>query len=366
MEVGRLAVSVLAVLTFCAVADAQVSVDAESELRQGTSLTSQGHFLEAIPHLLAARGHVANEYAASFNLALCYVATAQPQLAIAILNELRAGNHDNADVNNLLAQAYVGEARDDDAVQALQRAASLTPGNEKLYMFIVDACMDKQNYTLGMKVVELGLKNLPNSSQLHFERGMFLSLLDRFDDARQDFEFARKLSPDSEIAYIAGAQESMLQGDVAEAVRISHEGISKGDHNFLLLTLFAEALLRSGITPDQKEFDEARQALETAVIERPNYVSAQLALGKLYLLEGRAADAISHLETARNLSPDNPAVYSQLAVADRSQGELQKAQDALATLAKLNEAKAERIRTSPGDRKAGYAKGGSSDSDKDP
>jgi len=354
VEVGRLATLGLVTLIFCAVANAQVAVDAESELRTGTSFTSQGHFSEAIPYLLAARGNVANEYAAGFNLALCYVATGQASQAIPILNELRASNHDNADVNNLLAQAYVGTAQDGEAFQALQRAVSFTPGNEKLYMFIVDACMDKQNYALGMKVVELGLKNVPNSSQLHFERGMFLSLLDRFDDARQDFELARKLSPDLEIAYIAGAQEAMFEGKVAEAVRISREGIGKGHHNFLLLTLFGEALLRSGITPDQKQFDEARQALETAVAERPNYVSSQLALGKLYLLDGRSADAITRLETARNLSPNNPTVYSQLAAAYRKQGELQKAQDALATLATLNEAQAEKIRSAPGERKAGY------------
>src|SRR5207247_1085876 len=109
------------------------------------------------------------------------------------------------------------------------------------------------------------------------------SLLDRFDDARHDFELARKLAPDSEIAYIAGAQEALFDGNIEEAIRISHQGISKGDHNFLLLTLFGEALLRSGIAPGQKEFEEA-----------------------------------------------------------------------LSTLAKINKEQAEKIRTAPGDRRAGY------------
>src|SRR5947199_8128220 len=129
--------------------------EAESELETGTALTRDGSFSAAIPHLIAARGHVRNEYAASFNLALCYVATGQPQPAIPILNELRAGNHENADVNNLLAQAYVAAGQDDNAFEPLQRAALLTPSNEKLYMFVADACMDKQNYALGVKVVEL-------------------------------------------------------------------------------------------------------------------------------------------------------------------------------------------------------------------
>ena len=49
-----------------------VDIDPDDELRQGTALTRKGLFREAIPHLLAAHGHVTNEYAANFNLAICY------------------------------------------------------------------------------------------------------------------------------------------------------------------------------------------------------------------------------------------------------------------------------------------------------
>ena len=327
---------------------------AKRNCKRGVDLTRRGDFAEAIPHLLAARGGVVNDYAADFNLALCYVATGQPQRAIPLLTGLRNRAHDNADVNNLLAQAYIGDSQEQKAMDALKRAASLTPTNEKLYMFVADACMGKQAYPLGMQVIDLGLKNLPNSAQLHFERGMFLTLMDRFDDAKGDFDQVRTLAPESEVAYIAGAQEAMFEGNIAEAARISREGITRGNHNFQLLTLFGEALLRSGVAPGQKEFEEARQALETAVAERPNYPSSQVALGRLYLLGGQTPDAITHLEKARALSPGNPAVYSSLALAYRKSGDLQKAQEALGMLAKLNEAQAERIRTAPGETKTSY------------
>ena len=327
---------------------------AERELRQGTTLSRQGAFAEAIPHLLAARGHVANEYAASFNLALCYVGSGNSAKAIPVLEELRHNAHDDAGVNNLLAQAYVGESQGEKAVEALQRAASFTPTNEKLYMFVADACMGKQDYALGLRIVDLGLKNLPDSALLHYERGMFLSSLDQFDKAKNDFELAQKLAPDSEIAFDAGAQQAMLAGDVSGAIRIARTGISKGHEDFMLLALLGEALLRSGAAPGRPEFEEARQALEKSVNLRLSYSGSQLALGKLHLLEGRTSDAIAHLEVARQLSPDNPAVYSQLATAYRKADDLPKAQDALAILAKLNQEQAEKIRTAPEDRKPGY------------
>src|SRR5579884_420044 len=190
----------------------------EKELQSGTALTRQGQFSEAIPHLLAARGHVTNEYAADFNLALCYVATGQPKLAIPVLDELRANGHDNADVNNLLAQAYIGDSQNQKAFEALQRAASFAPTNEKLYIFVADACTSKQAYALGLQIADLGLKNLPNSARLHFERAMFLSLSDQFDSAKNDFDLVQQLAPESDIAFEAKAQKAMFEGNIPEVI----------------------------------------------------------------------------------------------------------------------------------------------------
>src|SRR5438105_6468796 len=53
----------------------EATPQAEVELETGITLTRSGRFAEAIPHFLAARGHVSSEYAAEFNLALCYVGT---------------------------------------------------------------------------------------------------------------------------------------------------------------------------------------------------------------------------------------------------------------------------------------------------
>lgn len=328
----------------------QNSNNAESELQIGTQLTRSGHFQEAIPHLLAAQSGVSNQYAAEFNLALCYVATRQSTQAIPILTELRR-DHESAQVENLFAQAYVGVGNSKAALDALKRAATLTPDNEKLYAFVADACTEIQNYDLGLDVVELGLQHLPNSASLHYQRAMFLSSLDEFDAAKPDFALARKLGGDSEIGYLADAQENLLAGKIAEAVRAAREGISAGHENYRLLTILGEGLLRSGITPDQPQFDEAESALSKAVKLRPNYSDAQLALGKLDLLSHHLIEAISHLEQARSLAPRDPAIYSQLAAAYREHGDVQRAQRVLAILAQINHEQAEKISSAPGERK---------------
>lgn len=330
--------------------------EAEQQLQQGTTLTRSGHFAEAIPHLKAARGRIANEYAAGFNLALCYVATGDFNDAISILNELRR-DHDNADVENLGAQAYIGSGRDNEAWAALERAAATSPQNEKLYVFVADACTDHQNFALGLKVVDLGLRNLPQSSRLHYQRGIFLTQLDRFDQAKSDFELAAKLAPDGEIGYLSKAEEHMLAGDIPDALLIAREGIAKGFQNPVLLTVFGEALLRTGITPGQPEFAEAQSALERSVAARPNDPASQIALGEIYLQAGRLEDAIAHLDKARQMKPNQPAVYANLAKAYQRHGDTQQAQQALDILQKLNLALADQIRNTPGERKMSYGGG---------
>lgn len=325
------------------------------ELNEGTLLTRQGSFAEAIPHLLAARGHVGNEYAADFNLALCYVGTRQYRQAIAILEELRSGDHANADVENLLAQALIGDGQSGAAFDALKRASALTPNNEKLYSFVADACMEQHDSALGLEVVDLGLSKLPNSARLHYERGVFLSQLDEFDRARSDFQVAQQMDPGGEISYLAAAYEALYAGDPLGAARAARKGLSRGYEDATLLTILGEALLRAGAHPGETEFDEAQVALEKAVAIQSRDVSARISLGKLLLVADRSADAVKQLEKACELNSGNASIYALLAKAYQRQGNPERAKEALARLREINTAQAEKIGSAPGDRKASYA-----------
>jgi tetratricopeptide (TPR) repeat protein len=332
--------------------DSSLSSTAEQDLRTGTDLTRQGHFQEAIPHLLAAQGRVSNEFAAEFNLALCYTATNQFDKAIVILTTLSAAAHPTAAVYNLLAQAYVGVSQPEQAFTALLQGAAISPSNEKLYVLVADSCMDHQNYALGVRVVNLGIGNLPHSARLFYERGVFQTLLERGDLAANDFAQAAKLAPGTEIAYMATAQQNLVEGKIPETIAAARQGIAAGHENYILFTLLGEALIRSGVAPGQPEFAEAQAALEKSVAAHPDNSRSQIALAKIYLMAGRSDDAITHLEIARQFDPANTSVYSHLATAYRQRGQLDQAQKMLAILANLNEAQAAKIRSGPSDHRA--------------
>ncbi len=330
------------------------AMEAKEELQRGTALTRQGRFREAIPHLVQARAKTTNEYAVEFNLSLCYVGVGDYQNAVGLLEGLRRKGHDNADVENLLAQAYVGKGERNEALSALVRAAAISPQNERLFAFVADACADHQDFELGLKVTEIGLRKLPQSARLHYEKAVLLSQLDQFDRAKPDFELATKFGQGTEVGYLAEGQEQLLEGNVNDAIRTAREGISKGIQNPALSVILGTALLRSGIAPGQPEFAEAQNALERAIAERPNDAGSQIALGEIYLHGGQLDNAIAHLQSARQMRPNQPSIYANLAKAYQRKGDSQRAQEALAKLESLNQAQAERIRSAPGERKMSY------------
>lgn len=349
MEVARVLV---AVVLGAAALPAQTPAD--SDLREGIALTSQGRFDQAIPHFLAAQSRGVESFALQFNLALCYVGIRQFPDAIRILSALPSGPR-TADVKDLLAQAYVGDHQAGPAWKSFQEAAALAPDRERLYMLVSQACLDEGLTDLGMRVLETGLKNLRGSARLHFQRGIFDAQNDDNGEARTDFAEAQRLAPGSEIAYIAEAEQALIEGRMADVIRSARAGIHAGHPHYLLLTMLGEALLRTGAAPSTPEFIEAQGALEQAVGQRPAYSSSHVALGRVYLALGRNSDAVSQLETARRLDPRNKAVYPPLAAAYQRSSMPVQARAALSALAELNREDAARISAADGGH-AGYVR----------
>lgn len=317
------------------VKSSQDRVDAEAALQKGIDLTRQGLFQEAIGPLLQAQGRVVEEYPARFNLALCYFGIGNYLKSIEILKNLHSSSYSTVAVNNLLAQAYVGNRQTEQAMEALTEASRQTPNDEKLYAYVSDACTDHYEYDLGLRVADLGLRHLPESARLHYERAMFLARLDRFEDAKPEFDRASELAPESDIAYLAVVQKELYEDNFAEALRSVRRGIQSGHRDYQMLSLLGTILMHVGVAPGQHEFVEAREALEASVAARPNYSTSQIALGKLYLMENRVNEAVVHLEIGRSLEPRNLAIYPSLADAYRRRGELTRSHECLKILSGL-------------------------------
>jgi predicted Zn-dependent protease len=309
--------------------------EGKSELQAGTDLTHRGLLQEAIPRLLAAQKSGSSPYAAGVNLGICYVGLRRYKEAIATFNGLRSSGFNSAAVDNLLAQAYLGDGQRAAALNAFQEAAALTPKDETLYDFLADACTDHHDFAMGLHVVEQGLQQLPDSPRLHYERALFLAQMDRLDEARPEFDRAAQLEPGSYIASLALVQEDLYDDRFADATHRLREVVLAGHRDFRTLSLLGTVLMNVGAAPGDPEFAEAQSVLEKSAKENPGYSATQIALGKICIMEDRFGEATEHLEIARRLEPANPSIYTNLAHAYRRLGELRKANIAQTELARL-------------------------------
>jgi Flp pilus assembly protein TadD len=331
----------LALLLATAAAAAQASAavqsdpadEAKTELRTGADLTRRGSLQEAIPHLLAAQRTGADPYAAGVNLGICYLGLGRYQEAIKVLSDLRSSGYNAAVVDNLLGQADLGIGRTTAASEVFVQATTLTPKDEKLYAFIADACTDHREYDMGLRMMDLGLRQLPDSARLHYERALFLARLDRLEEARHEFDRTAKLAPGSYMATLALVQMDLYDDKFSDATASLHQAIAGGHRDYQTLSLLGTVLMQAGAVPGQTQFTEAQAALEESARDQPDYSATQIALGKLFIMEERFAEAVDHLEHARRLEPGNPAVYTNLAHAYRRLGETEKAREMQTILA---------------------------------
>jgi len=289
------------------------STDATTDLRAGSELTRQGYLQQAIPHLLAAQRAGLSPYAVGVNLGICYLGTDQYQQAISVLRSLDAAGLGNATVDDLLSQAYIANGQPDDAWRTFLRAAAFDPKDEKPYDYLADACTDHRQYDLGLKIVNQGLTQLPASARLHYEKALFLAELGSFGQAKPEFDRAAQLAPGTYIGYLALVQKALYEGDLSAADKILHQAIQAGDRDYRTLSLLGTVLLHEGVIPGQPRFAEAQALLEESARKQPDYPSTQIALGKIYLMQGQAKQAVAHLEIGRRLEPEDASVYASLA-----------------------------------------------------
>jgi tetratricopeptide (TPR) repeat protein len=92
------------------------------EFETGVALVHQGRLAEAAPYLQRAQGR-----AARFNLALCYVGLGEYDQAAGLLEALQASGYGGARLKNQLAQAYLGEGKTEQVLEAFHGAVALPP-----------------------------------------------------------------------------------------------------------------------------------------------------------------------------------------------------------------------------------------------
>ncbi len=309
----------------------------ELQFLLGVKLAGAGLSEAAIPYLTAASAHEGDSYNAAFDLAVCFLNLKHYAEAAAAIDGIISQGHETSELDNLLADAYENNHETQKAIDALRRAIALAPEDETNYLDFASICIDHQDYPAAMQVLDLGLKVRPSSDRLYFERGILYGVQDNFRLAEEDFKKAAALSPEKNANYKGLGILYLESGNAGAAVDTLKRRLQKKPDDADLLYLLGEALLRAGAQPGTVSYREAQAAFEKSVRLDPKACLPRVSLGKMYLEEGRAEDAVAQLEQARAADPKEKSTYWQLATAYRKLGEQDKQRSALAALKSIND-----------------------------
>jgi tetratricopeptide (TPR) repeat protein len=75
--------------------------------------------------------------------------------------------------------------------------------------------------------------------------------------------------------------------------------------------MLAGLLIRSGAQPHQPNFDKALMHLQKSLAAKPDSAEAQILMAKLLSQDGSYADALSHIEVALGVEPNNQSALNR-------------------------------------------------------
>jgi tetratricopeptide (TPR) repeat protein len=309
--------------------------DGASLFEAGVALGQAGAHAEAARFFGAARRSYKDAYAAGFNEALMRIEAGDNEGAIRVVQELVAEGKAPAELYNLASRAYANAGRIQEAYDALRQATRLEPKAPENYVDLATICVEHGNFDLGLEIVDIGLRQLPESWVLYLQRGVLLATKGLMSEAEKEFETARRLAPDQAVPYAALGMAWIQTGQTEKAVEVLRSELPRRqDH--VVPYIFAVAMLRSGVEPASPAAAEAVDALRASIRANPGFAPARAELGRLLLKRDAVDAAIRELEKAAELDPDStPALYA-LSQAYRKKGDVARAQEMLARVSKLN------------------------------
>jgi tetratricopeptide (TPR) repeat protein len=244
-----------------------------------------------------------------YNLAVAELQNHQAADAVDVLSPL--SSIEDADMLNLLAHAYEQAKRPDDAFRVLENAIDLSPQNETNYLDLAILCLEHYQEERSVMAATSGIARMPKAASLYLIRGVAYAQLAKYDKAESDFTAAAELDPNQPHSTIAMSllysDRNELDKEKALLIRQIHVTPNDAVTNYLL----ADLLIRSGASPNQPDFEKALMHLGRSLAARPDSAEAQLLMAKLLTQAERYGDALSHIDVALSVEPNNQSALNR-------------------------------------------------------
>ncbi len=267
-----------------------------------------------------------SDAATRYNLGLALYEAGRPAEAVdELLVAAEVVEPPDIDTLSLLADAQHAALDPPGALSTLQRAIRSHPRAERLYLQLAELCIEHGAYDLGVEVVDIGTENIPGSHRILTMRGILLAELGRYDEAEAAFVAAADRDTDTQSAAVGLSLTLQKTGRMDESLAVLRDRVAASPEDAVAQFFYAQALIRQGVEPGSADFQEALHGLHLAVERLPGEASPRVELAKLHLRARQPEHAITVLEEAAGLAPDDRQVTYNLMIALRRIGRVDEA-----------------------------------------
>jgi len=241
-----------------------------------------------------------NAFEANSALGLARIMLGRYAEAAAPLEAARRLGPDNAKVAGLLGLSYVRAGRAEDAVNLLRPFVDAAPPNPRFHFLLIEALQQAGRHDEALRRAEEAVRNFPQAPQGYLAQAQELMRLGRYQQAGPLFEKVLELSPGYAPALIGLGEVRQKDGDYEAALDLYRRALQRDRRS-------EEAWLGVGKNLALLErYDEAREALEAAVRERPETPSLRFELARVYSRLGEQEKAAEQSRIFRRLQSENP------------------------------------------------------------
>ena len=248
------------------------------------------------------------------------LATSDWKSANALLVKMSARHEENPEGWRMLAEAYDGAGKPDDAYRAFHRALEADPASEETYVALAEFASAHGNDEYALKVVAQGLARRPQSGPLYFEQGLLWAWKGDRIHAEAAFQKANSIKPDWAPPLMALGVSKMESGDAGQATAEFQKARTADPGDYRTHFLYATALTRDAHDSAQDRA-AALQALHQAIELNPKDARPYVLLGQLDP-DGAEAD----WQMALKIDPENATALYELGRLYQKRGKSAEAQ----------------------------------------
>ena len=219
--------------------------------------------------------------------------------------EAAQGEREAPQAKLYLAQVYLRQKRNDQAIELLEKLAEGPPALPEARILLGDAYLRMNRLEQAEKTLEIASNELPNEPGVSISLGKLYARKGDPERAIRSVQKALTIDPNQPDALVTLGRLQLSTGARDEAAESFEKALEIRPSNSVAL------IGRARVATAKREYDEASSFLDKAADKAaPGLV--ELARGELELKRYTPSEAIPHLKKAADARPNDPVVHALL------------------------------------------------------